>query len=44
MRPAEWERLRAGIALKTFTALMKRYVVSSLCTELRRLLDSVCPT
>ena len=25
MRPADWERLRAGIALKTFTALIKRY-------------------
>jgi hypothetical protein len=24
MRPAEWQRLRAGIALKTFTALMKK--------------------
>lgn len=24
IKPAEWERLRTGIALKTFTALMKR--------------------
>lgn len=26
IKPAEWERLRTGIALKTFTALMKRSV------------------
>lgn len=25
VRPADWERLRAGIALKTFTALIKQY-------------------
>lgn len=25
MRPADWDRLRAGIALKTFTALIKQY-------------------
>lgn len=28
IKPAEWERLRTGIALKTFTALMKKYVVA----------------
>ena len=27
LKPAEWERLRTGIALKTFTTLMKRQVV-----------------
>ena len=29
VRPADWERLRAGIALKTFTALIKQYQVRS---------------
>lgn len=27
IKPQEWERLRTGIALKTFTALMKRWVL-----------------
>jgi hypothetical protein len=30
IKPQEWERLRTGIALKTFTALMKRYCVIAL--------------
>lgn len=40
MKPAEWERLRTGIALKTFTALMKRYQDMSEQEEARKLREA----
>eukprot|EP00883_Tetradesmus_obliquus_P002966 jgi/Sobl393_1/1317/SZX72877.1 len=40
MRPGEWERLRTGIALKTFTALMKRYQHMSAAEEAAKLREA----
>jgi hypothetical protein len=40
MRPGEWERLRTGIALKTFTALMKRYQHMSAAEEAKKLREA----
>lgn len=37
---AEWERLRTGIALKTFTALMTRYQAMSEAEEERKLKEA----
>lgn len=40
VHPAEWERLRTGIALKTFTALIKRYQYMSEKEEERKLREA----
>lgn len=40
IKPAEWERLRTGIALKTFTALMKRYQDMSDKEEAKKLREA----
>ncbi len=41
LKPQEWERLRTGIALKTFTALIKRYQVSR-CGGVRPIKQLLC--
>jgi hypothetical protein len=40
VRPADWERLRAGIALKTFTALIKQYKNMGEKEEAKRLREA----
>jgi hypothetical protein len=40
IKPAEWQRLRAGIALKTFTALMKRYQHMTEAQEAQKLKEA----
>ncbi|KIY94341.1 hypothetical protein MNEG_13621, partial [Monoraphidium neglectum] len=40
VRPADWDRLRAGIALKTFTALVKKYQSMGEQEEARRLREA----